>query len=103
MVSILSNVSSSRKQSLFQVEVCKKEKVWYVVTVLVNTICNGILVSCVSVRGINVLIKKKKKIKKIFFDKTLLFLAYSIISLNNHSHPSINRTPRMIAPFGGDI
>ena len=41
MVSILSNVSSSRKQSLFQVEVCKKEKVWYVVTVLVNTICNG--------------------------------------------------------------
>ena len=26
-------------------------------TVLVNTICNGILVSCVSVRGINVLIK----------------------------------------------
>ena len=70
MVSILSNVSSSRKQSLFQVEVCKKEKVWYVVTVLVNTICNGILVSCVSVRGINVLIIKntlvllKKKIKK---------------------------------------
>ena len=60
MVSILSNVSSSRKQSLFQVEVCKKEKVWYVVTVLVSTICNGILVSCVSVRGINVLIKKKK-------------------------------------------
>ena len=58
MVSILSNVSSSRKQSLFQVEVCKKEKVWYVVTVLVNTICNGILVSCVSVRGINVLIIK---------------------------------------------
>ena len=56
MVSILSNVSSSRKQSLFQVEVCKKEKVWYVVTVLVNIICNGILVSCVSVRGINVLI-----------------------------------------------
>lgn len=40
----------------------------------------------------------------IFFDKTLLFLAYIyIISLNNHSHPSINRTPRMIAPFGGDI
>ena len=70
MVSILSNVSSSRKQSLFQVEVCKKEKVWYVVTILVNTICNGILVSCVSVRGINVLIikntliKKKKKKKK---------------------------------------
>ena len=64
MVSILSNVSSSRKQSLFQVEVCKKEKVWYVVTVLVNTICNGILVSCVSVRGINVLIKKQKKNKK---------------------------------------
>lgn len=63
MVSILSNVSSSRKQSLFQVEVCKKEKVWYVVTVLVNTICNGILVSCVSVRGINVLIKKKNKKK----------------------------------------
>ena len=61
MVSNLSNVSSSRKQSLFQVEVCKKEKVRYVVTVLVNTICNGILVSCVSVRGINVLIKKKKK------------------------------------------
>ena len=61
MVSILSNVSRSRKQSLFQVEVCKKEKVWYVVTVLVNTICNGILVSCVSVRGINVLIKKIKK------------------------------------------
>ena len=60
MVCILSNVSSSRKQSLFQVEVCKKEKVWYVVTVLVSTICNGILVSCVSVRGINVLIKKKK-------------------------------------------
>ena len=30
------------------------------VTVLVNTICNGILVSCVSVRGINVLIKLKK-------------------------------------------
>ena len=64
MVSILSNVSSSRKQSLFQVEVCKKEKVWYVVTVLVNTICNGILVSCVNVRGINVLIKKNKKQKK---------------------------------------
>ena len=69
MVSILSNVSSSRKQSSFQVEVCKKEKVWYVVTVLVNTICNGILVSCVSVRGINALIIKntlvllKKKIK----------------------------------------
>ena len=62
MVSILSNVSSSRKQSLFQVEVCKKEKVWYVVTVLVSTICNGILVSCVSVRGINVLIIKNKKI-----------------------------------------
>ena len=61
MVSILSNVSSSRKQSLFQVEVCKKEKVWYVVTVLVNTICSGILVSCVSVRGINVLIIKKIK------------------------------------------
>ena len=61
MVSILSNVSSSRKQSLFQVEVCKKEKVWYVVTVLVNTICSGILVSCVSVRGINVLIIKNKK------------------------------------------
>ena len=61
MVCILSNVSSSRKQSLFQVEVCKKEKVWYVVTVLVSTICNGILVSCVSVRGINVLIKKKTK------------------------------------------
>ena len=48
-----------------------KKKVWYVVTVLVNTICNGILVSCVSVRGINVLIikntlvllKKKKKKK----------------------------------------
>ena len=59
MVSILSNVSSSRKQSLFQVEVCKKEEVWYVLTVLVNTICNGILVRCVSVRGINVLIKKK--------------------------------------------
>ena len=39
----------------------------------------------------------------IFFDKMLLFLAYSFISLNNHSHPSINRTPRMIAPFGGDI
>ena len=67
MVSILSNVSSSRKQSLFHVEVCKKEKVWYLVTVLVNTICNGILVSCVSVRGINVLIKKKcVKNKKIF-------------------------------------
>ena len=66
MVSILSNVSSSRKQSLFQVEVCKKEKVWYVLTVLVSTICNVILVSCVSVRGINVLIiKKKNKIKKI--------------------------------------
>ena len=65
MVSILSNVSSSRKQSLFQVEVCKKEKVWYVVTVLVSTICNGILVSCVSVRGINVLIIKKKINKKI--------------------------------------
>ena len=66
MVSILSNVSSSRKQSLFQVEVCKKEKVWYVMTVLVNTICNGILVSCVSVRGINVLIKiiLKKMTKK---------------------------------------
>ena len=66
MVSILSNVSSSRKQSLFQVEVCKKEKVWYVVIVLVNTICNGILVSCVSVRGINVLIKiiLKKMTKK---------------------------------------
>ena len=30
------------------------------VTVLVSTICNGILVSCVSVRGTNVLIKKKK-------------------------------------------
>lgn len=39
----------------------------------------------------------------IFFDKTLLFLAYLIISLNNHSQISINRTPRMIAPFGGDI
>ena len=67
MECILSNVSSSRKQSLFQVEVCKKEKVWYVVTVLVNTICNGILVSCVSVRGINVLIKIiLKNDKKIF-------------------------------------
>ena len=64
MECILSNVSSSRKQSLFQVEVCKKEKVWYVVTVLVSTICNGILVSCVSVRGINVLIIKKIKNKK---------------------------------------
>ena len=64
MECILSNVSSSRKQSLFQVEVCKKEKVWYVVTVLVSTICNGILVSCVSVRGINVLIIIKKKKKK---------------------------------------
>ena len=63
MVSNLSNVSSSRKQSLFQVEVCKKEKVRYVVTVLVITICNGILVSCVSVRGLNVLIKKNKKKK----------------------------------------
>ena len=31
------------------------------VTVLVNTICNEILVTCVSVRGINVLIKLKKK------------------------------------------
>ena len=29
--------------------------------VLVNTICNGILVSCVSVCGINVLKKKKQK------------------------------------------
>ena len=64
MECILSNVSSSRKQSLFQVEVCKKEKVWYVVTVLVSTICNGILVSCVSVRGINVLIIKNKKKKR---------------------------------------
>ena len=36
------------------------------VTILVNTIYNEILVSCVSVRGINVLIKFKKKIKKIF-------------------------------------
>ena len=35
----------------------KKEKVWYVVTVLVNIICNGILVSCVSIRAINVLKK----------------------------------------------
>ena len=73
MECILSNVSSSRKQSLFQVEVCKKEKVWYVVTVLVSTICNGILVSCVSVRGINVLIIKNKKKKKEF--------TYSIICL----------------------
>ena len=71
MVSILSNVSSSRKQSLFQVEVCKKEKVWYVVTVLVNTICNGILVSCVSVRGINVLIIKN----------TLVLLKYDYINM----------------------
>ena len=70
MVSILSNVSSSRKQSLFQVEVCKKEKIWYVVTVLVNTICNGILVSCVSVRGINVLIIKN----------TLVLLKYDYIN-----------------------
>ena len=30
-------------------------------TVLVNTNCNGILVSCVSVHGINVLIKINKK------------------------------------------
>ena len=71
MVSILSNVSSSRKQSLFQVEVCKKEKVWYVVTVLVSTICNGILVSCVSVRGINVLIKKNKKYIYIFLKRNI--------------------------------
>lgn len=75
MVSIFSNVSSSRKQSLFQVEVCKKEKVWYLVTVLVNTICNGILVSCVSVRGINVLIKIifKKMTKKIFVARIGVF------------------------------
>ena len=30
-------------------------------TVLVNTICNEILVSCVSVRGINLLKKRKEK------------------------------------------
>ena len=59
MVSSLSNVSSSRKQSLLQVEVCKKEKVWYVGTVLVNTICSEMIVSCVSVRGIYLFIKKK--------------------------------------------
>ena len=60
MVSSLCNVSSSRKQLLLQVEVCKEEKLWYVGTVLVNTIYNEILVSCVSVRGINLLNLKKK-------------------------------------------
>ena len=37
-------------------------------TVLVNTICNEILVSCVSVRGINLL--KKKKSQKFTSSRT---------------------------------
>ena len=64
MVSSLCNVSSSRKQLLLQVEVCKEEKLWYVGTVLVNTIYNEILVSSVSVRGINLLKTKNKKKSK---------------------------------------
>ena len=45
--------------------------------VLVNTICNGILVSCVSVRGINVLIKLKKKKEKRTSRRLELFSEYS--------------------------
>ena len=73
MVSSLCNVSSSRKQSLLQVEVCKKEKVWYVGTVLVNTIYNEILVSSVSVRGINLLKTKNKKKAKVKLTRCSLF------------------------------
>ena len=41
LVELFWHILKQERQSLFQVEVCKKEKVWYVVTVLVNTICNG--------------------------------------------------------------